>query len=101
MKNTSFNQKAAQGNQQDVDQTASAGPNGAAITPPVYGIDFLDRGSVQAGAGPRPNGGSALQRKADPSAAGDDAGTRPENRTGLPDALKTGIESISGLEMDD
>jgi hypothetical protein len=49
----------------------AAGPNGAAAAPPAYGIDFLDR----------------------PGAA--------VNRGGLPDKLKTGMESLSGLSMDD
>jgi hypothetical protein len=74
---------------------ASAGPDGFAIVPPTCGIDFLDQQSDHAEAIP------TLQRKADPATTGDGNRKRPQNRTGLPDALKTGIESISGLVMDD
>jgi len=49
----------------------AAGPAAASAAPPGYGIDFLDR----------------------PQA-------RP-NRTGLPDKLKVGVESLSGLSLDD
>ncbi len=49
----------------------AAGPKGAAIDPPCYGIDFVDR---------------QVER---------------ENNTGLPDSLKAGIENLSGLAMDD
>ena len=45
--------------------------NGVALAPPAYGIDFVDRGT-----------------QAEP------------NRTGLPDRLKAGIESLSGLSLD-
>jgi hypothetical protein len=38
--------------------------------------------------------GEALQRVAAPSHA-------PQNRTGLPDGLKAGVESLSGLSLDD
>lgn len=58
------------------DDTASrhitdAGRNGASATPPAYGIDLLDRQRGQA------------------------------NSTGLPDNLKSGIENLSGLSMND
>jgi hypothetical protein len=78
----------------------SADQNGNAFVPPAYGIDFLDRGSVQATAGSPPNGRSALQREVHPSANREDSGARSVNRTGLPDALKSGIEGLSGLSME-
>lgn len=52
-------------------QSTSAGHEGAALSPPPYGIDFIDRQAER------------------------------ENNTGLPDRLKAGIESLSGLAMDD
>jgi hypothetical protein len=52
-------------------RSRSAGSNGAALSPPAYGIDFIDR---------------PVER---------------ENKTGLPDTLKAGIENLSGLAMDD
>lgn len=48
----------------------SAKRDGAAATPPRYGIDFLDRQRGQ------------------------------PNRTGLPDRLKAGVEGLSGLSLD-
>ncbi len=57
-------------------QSGRHGRDGASISPPAYGIDFVDRGT-----------GAAAQRK--------------ENKTGLPDDLKAGIESSSGKSMDD
>jgi Domain of unknown function (DUF4157) len=56
-----------------------AGQKGISLTPPPYGIDFVDRGQP-------------LQRQAVPEA---------ENRTGLPAPLKAGIEALSGHAMDD
>lgn len=50
---------------------ASTASVGAALAPPAYGIDFVDRPGAR------------------------------ENRTGLPDRLKAGIEGLSGLAMDD
>ena len=51
-------------------QTSGVGLNGASAAPPSYGIDFLDRHRGQ------------------------------PNRTGLPDQLKTGIENLSGMSLD-
>ena len=42
-----------------------------------------------------------IQKKAASSALGNNPPTAAENRTGLPDALKNGVESLSGLAMDD
>ncbi len=69
----------------------SAGPHGIALAPPDYGIDFVDCAS--AGDGP-------IQRQA---AAGGESPRlavvpRPNN-TGLPDNLKSGIESLSGFSL--
>jgi hypothetical protein len=53
------------------------GSQAAAMTPPRYGVDLADASSTD-----------PMQRKAD-------------NNTGLPDTLKTNIETQSGLTMDD
>jgi Domain of unknown function (DUF4157) len=50
---------------------------GVALAPPAYGIDFVDSG-MQA---------DAPVQRASP------------NRTGMPDPLKTGIESLSGMDL--
>jgi hypothetical protein len=73
MAEKSSNQKTMQSNTQDSHQVSTAGPDGEAIAPPTYGIDFLDQGST-------------IQRKA--------------KHTGLPDRLKSGVESLSGLSLD-
>jgi hypothetical protein len=73
------------------------GPNGIALAPPTYGIDFVDR---QRPAAPtKAEAVAPIQRK-----YGDDSRIperQQENRTGLPDHLKAGIETLSGLSLDD
>jgi hypothetical protein len=101
MTQKSSREKISGHSQQDAKQSTSAGPDAVAIAPPTYGIDFLDQGLAQAGTGLPSNGKSAIQRKADLSTAGGDVGARPENRTGLPGALKSAIERLSGLALDD
>jgi hypothetical protein len=84
-------------NGHDVAQAAIAGAAGMAVTPPAYGIDFLDMAQDQAQTG----GALTVQRRADIGTAGaDDSATHAANHTGLPDRLKTGIESLSGISMD-
>ncbi len=64
-------------------QTAQSQPaNGAAgavLTPPTYGIDLADQSVAP----------EIIQRQPAP------------NRTGLPDDLKSGVEALSGLSLDD
>lgn len=52
------------------------GQEAASIAPPEYGIDFVDRQEI-----------GTIQKK--------------ENKTGLPDKLKSGVESLSGTAIDD
>lgn len=84
-------------------QESSAGQNEISIAPPIYGIDFVDR--KPADAGPLSvNPPSVIQAKpmtAPPGEGSDTPGVGKKNKTGLPDRLKTGIESLSGLSMDD
>ncbi len=81
-----------------------AGPAAVALAPPAYGIDVLDRASgepmfaQQRQAAPLIG---AVQMRAGTSSAGDEVQARRENRTGLPDDLKAGIEHRSGLSLDD
>ena len=64
------------------EQAASAGPEGTVLVPPAYGIGSLDSGAV-------------FQRQTPASDA------FLPNPTGLPDRLKSGVESLSGLALDD
>ena len=76
---------------------SSAGDNALAIAPPDYGIDFADHGSnaatIQC---------VGLPRKKEPfqSNSGDAQSSQQPNRTGLPDSLKAGVASLSGMSMD-
>jgi hypothetical protein len=47
--------------------------NGASVAPPASGLTFINNASVQ----------------------------RKENKTGMPDQLKSGVESLSGIDMSD
>ena len=85
MKEKSSNQKTSKNSR----QAPAAGDNATSITPPAYGMDALDHSAP------------VIQHKADPVAGGDDSRTKSPNRTGLPDALKSGTESLSGLSLDD
>src|SRR5690349_24647889 len=104
MKHNSSAQKMPRTSAPIAGLAASAGPAGIVQTPPTYGIDSVDR---QSAAAPElgqehqePARDEPLEMKASP-AADSDAGARPENRTGLPDNLKAGVERLSGMAMDD
>jgi hypothetical protein len=102
MKNAPLAQKTAQSTTLTARPDVSAGPDGIALAPPAYGIDSVDRQSTQAALEPAqehrpPLPGPIQMQAADRSAAE----VRPENRTGLPDALKAGVERLSGMAMDD
>jgi Novel toxin 11/Domain of unknown function (DUF4157) len=71
----------------------SAGPRGVALAPPDYGIGFVDHASASDG---------PIQRRPTEAAGGPVASVAPRpSHTGLPDRLKAGIESLSGMAMDD
>lgn len=82
----------------------SAGPGGlSAIDPPAYGIDFVDRatasyGDLMSQPGEVTLAGIPAQRAPSP---GSEAASAPgiENRTGMPDRLKGGLERLSGLDL--
>jgi hypothetical protein len=80
---------------------------GAALAPPRYGVDFVD-GALTAAAASAP-----VQRQPDPeedkdlrqakfnaAASATETHATP-NRTGLPDTLKAGVESLSGMDLSD
>lgn len=71
----------------------STGQEGIALAPPAYGIDLADRGA---------NGSAPVQRlrvDEEPSQPQRDTAS-PSGAGALPDRLKAGLESLSGLSMD-
>jgi len=77
--------------------SANGGEKGVAITPPYYGIGFVD-GGMEAVAPvqlvDRTGSVSTLAPAPTPE-------IEPNRSTGLPDQLKSGIENLSGYSMDD
>lgn len=69
---------------------ASTGTRGMAIFPPAYGVAFVDRLSFD----------GTIQKLSETSNTSSTKGGI-ENRIGLPDQLKSGIETLSGYAMDD
>jgi hypothetical protein len=80
-------------------RTERASRHGIAQSPPAYGIDFIDHTTIPGQ--PDPGSGAVIQGKTGPSTARDGARGHLQNRSGLPQGLKTGIEDLSGLPMDD
>ena len=125
MKNHTSISKTTRTSTADSTQHSSVRESAVAILPPDYGIDFVDSGMAATAPVQRlrmpeeeePLQGKfgVIQRQADQVGeamqAGSDTGAaqdRPpvaaglqRNNTGLPDALKAGIESLSGYAMDD
>jgi len=104
MKVSSSKQKAPKDNSPQLNISPTAGSSAASIAPPAYGMDSIDRAqneSVPESDQRQVVAGVAVQMKVDVSAAGGDAGAKPANRTGLPDKLKSGIESLSGYSLND
>ncbi len=113
MKQKSSGRKTARKTGHTARRDTSAGPKGIAIAPPAYGIDIVDHESVEAvpepgqkNQSPEATGwsvhdGSIQRRSAVPGDDDDSRGQHQRNRTGLPDNLKAGIETLSGLSLDD
>lgn len=81
-----------------------AGVDGVALAPPACGIDLVDRAAQAAATGVEQQApwlGGTLQMQAAPSSTGNTFGAQAENRTGLPDTLKAGVEALSGLALGD
>jgi hypothetical protein len=91
MNQKSANKKTSQRNRKSLDHTPSAGSNGIALAPPAYGIGSVDHGLSET----QMSREAIIQRQADVA----DMGAQSE-KTGLPDNLKIGIESLSGLALD-
>lgn len=90
MKHTSVCSDAQQRTARLFQHRPVMGSKGVSIAPPAYGIDFVDRQQLTAEE-------MTVQRY------GGETSLPPvkqqENRTGLPDHVKAGIESISGFDM--
>lgn len=97
MKQKLAKQKTTQHTLPDLDQAPSAGSGGMAITPPLYRISSIDYRLAESTA----NNDTVFQRQVDVANNGIDPELRKENKTGLPVNLKAGIESLSGLALDD
>jgi hypothetical protein len=78
-----------------------AGSDAVAVAPPSYGIDLVDQAAATGVEQQAPGLRGALQMQPAPSCAVNSAGAQAESRTGLPDTLKAGVESISGLSLND
>ena len=74
-KHKDFDKKTPQQDTSTCTKLKSTSSNGLAITPPDYGIETIDSQVTQ-------------------------AMPAPENKTGLPDHLKMGVESLSGYSLD-
>ena len=73
-------------------QQFSRGVSVREITPPDYGIDFIDSGMLATAPFQRKINMSPVQRQQEQTESS-------PNRTGMPDHLKSGIESLSGISM--
>ncbi len=94
--------KSSKGPEHKTPRAPSAGPYGITLTPPNYGIDFLDR--ISSREGPLQLMPRLDQRHGDqevvPVLLRGWSPSAP-NRTGLPDHLKTSIENLSGVGLSD
>ncbi len=70
---------------------AATGPNRVAIAPPAYGIDFVDGQQTQ----------EEIPIQCQVGEVRHTCERQQENRTGLPYNLKAGIETLSGMSLDD
>lgn len=75
--------------QSNSDKNTSSEENGQKVTPPDYGLDFVDQQN------------EIIQPMMDTPLANPQPASLPSNNTGLPDNLKAGVESLSGYSMDD
>ena len=95
MKDHAIQTKTDQKTSNTANRASAIGPNAASAPHPGYGIDFLARMSPPTQALPT----QAKFASAAPAQRKDEGPAKPNN-TGLPDKLKTGIESLSGLLLD-
>lgn len=93
--------KTAQKASDNSSQHSSGGEHAIAITPPDYGIEFVDN-STGVNAPLQCQGVDGNAQMSQPSSANPSQVKPiiPRNNTGLPGGLKSGIESLSGISMD-
>lgn len=111
MKYTSSARKPARETTHTSGADASAGPNGVAIAPPDYGIGVVDRGPVAEGSEQVSKmlestiwpvrEGTIQREESAPGEGSGRSGVHYQKKPGLPDGLKAGVESLSGMAMDD
>jgi hypothetical protein len=110
MNNRNFAGKTHSQGRRAAGHDAGAGGSAAALAPPAYGIDFVDS-AAQAAAPVQRVGkledeerkpplqgkfeAGAVQREQEPAASA------PANLTGMPGALKSNMESLSGMDLSD
>jgi ribosomal protein S18 acetylase RimI-like enzyme len=88
MKHAASIQKTPQAPAHSADSALPAGPDGVALAPPAYGVAAVDS--------------QVVQRSAAPATTRDSAPGIPQpNRTGLPGQLKSGVEALSSMSLDD
>jgi len=84
MKNHKEGNKTARKSANQLLPHSSVGNNAVALTPPEYGIDFVDHQPIKPSVEP-----VQLQT----------AGARGDQNTGMPDSLKEGLEQLSGFDL--
>lgn len=90
MKYTTSQTKATRQTEDTSSRGSSVGQEAVSIAPPEYGLDFVDQGMAET---------APTQRRCF-ACPGRSEGT-PENRTGMPDRLMSGVEHLSGFGMSD
>lgn len=88
MKPKTSAQKTTRSSTQGFEPDSSAGPQGAVVEPPLYGIASLDSGVV-------------FQRKEAQSDGRTVSNADFPNQTALPERLKSSLEALSGLSLAD
>jgi hypothetical protein len=85
------------------DASTPGGARAIALAPPKYGVDFVDRGPANASPTPCLQGRFGRPMTKEPPEAASPHSlpgmTVMPNRTGLPDHLKAGVESLSGVDL--
>jgi len=108
MNNRGFSSKGNSPARRTIGHDSSAGGKAAAFAPPAYGIDFVDSATqpgapVQRLGKPEEEEAKPVQGKfeAAPVQREQEAAAPSSNPTGMPDGLKAGVESMSGMDLSD
>jgi hypothetical protein len=112
MKRHAWNGKAFRQNKRRLQRGTSTGDRAVALAPPACGIEFVDQGlAIEIASGSIASTAGPAQRQSTPEdrevfqGKNNAVATEPlkhaptPNRTGMPDQLKSGIESLSGLDV--